>query len=468
MDNSRTSVSHVLVVLSVLNLLSGCASSTFSLRSAPGGVVSTDTQAVPADVALPEAVGGIEELADGEYDVQQVMAEQVVDEAVRKASHQVACTIPQLPTSEQIVNGLPQLPTAGDLWPVTFEEVRCIAVRNAALAKLLDHERGFLLQLASRLCVDKSTIAQVANCLLMYRAERERNAAAALALKAYFHLTEVALQAPLLTESEMAVQQLVDAADGMRDSGLSSDFDFRIPQQRQADVRRQHAELEFNQLRLQHQLKLLLGVLCSPSVIQPHCQIELPMHVDSLAALQSFAVDNRAEMQSQQMLVRSLSATSVPVGRLALSTAEPSLGQSLLQPRGFDLFQPNSGPLEYGFRSQQLQQMRVSTADLIQSEVATAYFEIRKQLRRIAIAQDEVAAATNYQSQVETNHEAGHSQFNDLFESRLTLIKAKSNLVSELIAVKIAEVDLMAAQGVLSQGCQLCTSCYQQNCQCAN
>jgi outer membrane protein TolC len=214
----------------------------------------------------------------------------------------------------------------------------------------------------------------------------------------------------------------------------------------------QQAQLERTILQLNQQLRQLVGGNPEERVrlwADADLRVELAPSDEPEAI--AIGLRERAELVLIRHLRDNLSATSVTVARSALAAADPSLGVS--GSPAMSLFSQHllCGCLacEEPIRARQLDRLLNSREEAVADDVREAIIAMETRLRQVAIANERLAHWRKRHDDLEALRQVGQTTPFDVNAAELEIIRAETTLVQQVIAWRIAQVDLREAQGLL-------------------
>ena len=289
--------------------------------------------------------------------------------------------------------------------------------------------------------------------LLCYRAEQERNRAAAASLEAFYNLAEVESQKELLDRTSNATERLAAAADRVKDSGANARIDMLGIKLQELEVKRRFSELQKNESTLQFNLRRLIGESPSaPIQVVPIVDVSASIQPGDRAELFATALESRAELKALNYLFSLRGNDGLSATRQHLRGSDPLLGSTLPGASCLKLlavlFDGSDNQVEACFRDQQLDELRSETVRLIEVEVSSAYFAVCHRLQRLALAKLEANHRAKYIEQLEAARNTENYRYQDLADARIRLLAAESAVIHELYALRIDETNLIRAQGL--------------------
>jgi outer membrane protein TolC len=346
---------------------------------------------------------------------------------------------------------------------LTPEQCQCLAVQNAEMANMLDSERqGVAIQAAQLGCLrphEERELPEMKESILFHAAQEIRNRNAGAALELYYHLAEAEAKSALVEKSAEILQDLSKMFQQMKSKGLRLPIDYETLTRQQIDLQIQRTQLQLAIDQLNGDLIRLLGLNgCAPDErLWPVADFMIssqPVDVEA-AVIQGLA--QRPELVLLREVEQKLNAQTLPAVRQLAGSFQALLGMMDQRPRSLLvalLLRRLSGSRpELEIQRQQLQQ------HLAEQEKAVAQ-EIR-QAARTLIAQQQLAALNRQKVQswetgireLEDRNRQGMASSTEVAMGKLDWLRARGDLVKEIMAWHIARGKLKQAQGVLPSEC---------------
>jgi len=331
---------------------------------------------------------------------------------------------------------------------------QCTAANNDAVANMLQMEYQL---------IDWSTRGQHGAALRNLLMQRDlvgaqsvvkRNSAAALAMKTFYGLAGVEAQAPLLAE---AVEEIITAerrAKQLHDEGLAEDINVSALVSQRLEL-----EEKANQLRLtRKQLNMLLQKLLDcPLNQQTYFWPETTLVAEPSDIDIDFEVSRGLELRAELRAVRathySLDTKTLPVARGVLQTADAALG-SATETRGLRLIRRFAdAEQEVAVRDRQLATLTHDTEQTVGAEIRRAVDELETTRRYLTLASAKLVSRDNRLKRLEVQRRKGTATAIDVNIANVQRIEAKSEVLNHVVALRVAEISLKQAQGLLAQEC---------------
>lgn len=332
-------------------------------------------------------------------------------------------------------------------------EAQCagLAAANAAAANLLDDE--------CRVPRAESATARLRAQVRYFAALELRNKAAGESLERFFQLADVEARAGLVREALPVLDELGGRASKAKSDGVPFPFN-------PADLGRQRSQVA-SQLEQAEAGARLLNI-----DLRHRLQLEPPAPGETLWPTGDFAIDptrvdpevmaevavaTRAELRGLRALVAGLSAETLEDIRAHLHAANPLLGgrglSGMLARSVVQKLSPEASAVsaEVAVRRQQLSDWLSNRERMIADETRAAAEALNAQTTRLALARDRADSWKAKWDDAVKQKEAGLplSEFNE-FSVRLDWLKARGEVIGEVMAWHQAKAKLSAARGALA------------------
>lgn len=330
--------------------------------------------------------------------------------------------------------------------------VACQAAACWPLAKLLEQRAATLSADASHCSEAEQRSAAVQASFLRRQAARQRDIAAASALRAYYSWIANRDQLALVAAGlELQKEQSATQA-ALIERGVAIDDPTALERKR-LELRDSEVQLLANDRRL---AQTLLQLTCCASDLRSAAVEVLEIRPSELACdqLATFALEHRQDYLAfvelcrclDQQTARSVAGLVTPLaGGIGLKALDLNcLEKLLLAAHGGDAASQIGRELRLAVDMQR-QLVQQSTCEKCLALV-TAYERVEI-ARQILATWDERIAMLNRLDQL------GQSRGQDLATARGEQLKARSNLLERELAAKLAEVDLAEAMGDLAPRC---------------
>ncbi len=382
--------------------------------------------------------------------------------------------VPDLPvvTPVSLQPDLATLPKPGDPPPragathrgLTGSDAQCLAARNAASANLLDDEDRT--PPAAR--KHGATAADPADGLRRqvrgFAARELRNRAAGEALERYFQLADGEARGALLRESLGIFEALRDTARRAKAAGARYPLDPDDLDRQRSTLLAQVAQADAGVAVANLDLRRRIGL--PPSAAErlwPTTPFDVPTASTDAEAAVAVALADRPELRGLRALYHGLNAATLPAVREQLRSVSPLLGVAVARtvPSAAKPLVRLHGPAadaalaaEVAVRRRQLFELIAERERAVADETRAAAVLLDSQTGRVALAR---GRAESWRAKVDDlkRQRAANLPGADLQESQATLesLKARSEVVAEVMAWHQARVRLKAAQGRLIEEC---------------
>ncbi len=347
------------------------------------------------------------------------------------------------------------LPVPG-YYALSADECRDLACRNSPAANLIESSvivelGGCLAHFAGRDSVDYLRFTAATH--LSHEA-RNRSAAAALAL--YYKLLELELKADVLTNSVTEIDTLTKRADELVEKGFKVPDDLHALRKQRVDLTGDGAKLRSGIARLNAELKSLLAIdPGTPGHILPSDSVKVvPDPLDPEAAVQA-GLANRSDLNLIRGVQNQIDVRTLAAAKRVLFGVSPLLA-AVARPAA-EL--PPLNPFVSGLAKAEGTALRRQLGGLLRDRERDAAKEIRTAVDEWTTARDLVAVArkkfeldTQRLADLKKERDAGLDVEADQGKAKLDLLKSEAELISTVVAWKLADVKAREAMGILCGG----------------
>lgn len=349
---------------------------------------------------------------------------------------------------------------------LTAEQCRCLAVRNAEAAQLLDAERQGIAERAAhsawRRTRTQEELAEIQQAILFHAAEEIRNRNAAAALELYYHLAEAEARADLVEQSLEILHDVSEKLQDMKSKGLRLPVDYEVLARQQMEGETQQIQLQQAAEQLNSELIRLLGLYgCHPDErLWPAGDFPMPSEPIGVETALARGLAQRPELVLLREVEDKLDVRTLPaVNQLAKSfnallgmiEQPPRLPLAALLLRS--LHGGSAAGIEVEVRRQQLQQQREDRERAVATEIRQAVRTLAAQQQLVALAHRKVRSWETGVRELEDRHQQGLTSVTEMAMAKLDWLRARGDLVKERMAWHIAYVKLHQAQGALPLEC---------------
>jgi len=344
------------------------------------------------------------------------------------------------------------------------EACQCNAATNANLANLVELERYWAKiiigcdtkNVRKNLCLDRD--------LLALHAYDMRNSAASSALEAFYQLAGLESQAYYLLQGIEEVERTLGRLDNLKAQGLQlpETVDRSSIASKLSELRDQKLQLDFLRIQLNGQLQKLVGCpLDEHAFYWP--QVEWAPDLTPLDVGTELAdgLSTRSDLRGLALVICNLEKSTLPIARGVLSFADSTLGS--VEPidglrhtiRCYRCYEQ-----EVAVRCRQLSMFYEETEKLATGEIKSAAYKVNLQRQRTVVARQNVEQLRSRLAELEKTRDVNDVSIFEISNLRGRLYEGESNLVTQLVSLKLAEVSLSKSQGFLALECgfapQLC------------
>jgi cell fate (sporulation/competence/biofilm development) regulator YlbF (YheA/YmcA/DUF963 family) len=350
---------------------------------------------------------------------------------------------------------LPPRLSARTYHAIDVDEVRCRAAERSPPALLLLEEQGALSAAAD--CDPRgSCCAALDQEILRLRADEERNRSAASAVRAFYRLAEAehGLQA---IERSLALLDaaLMDVQRG-RAEGLTVQTDASTLERQRLELLDQQVTAELAVLQLNQQILQQIGAANETAVrLWPAVDLQVVAELPEEERLVAQGSARRADLQLLRRLRDDMSADSVAAARRALAMSQMGLGTvspaGLLAQRRLCACLECEAPI----RQRQVELLLYERERQAESEMRSGIYTLEARLRQIALASERLASWRRRYQELQALRAIGSATPAEISLAELETIRAETALVQQVIAWRLAQVDLEQALGRMADGCGL-------------
>ncbi|MBC7856650.1 MAG: hypothetical protein IAF94_24740 [Pirellulaceae bacterium] len=378
----------------------------------------------------------------------KLVAPVVVDEG-KDAGHRP--DVSALGTLEELQRRLPSHPPEAATRELLAEDTQMLAAANSKLANLAELERQAVAQAAGNF-KKAARLASLQQQLLCLRAVHERNQSASQALQAFYKLAEVRGNGPALERSLAQLGRMQDDLRKVQEQGLKVTADRTALSRQQWELQDQQQQLDLGDAQLSEQLRGLIGLNPGePTRLLPRANLTLTTETIDVDDAVSLGLQTRSDLAALRLLLMELDTQTLPAARSGLSQADPALGVPAPAIGALHKFlKGDTASCELEIRRAQLTELLDTREQQVASEIRLAVREIETRLRQSAIAAETLFSWQQRISDLKALREVGSATPLEIQLAQLELAAAESALLKKVIAVRLAEVKLKEAQGLLA------------------
>jgi hypothetical protein len=351
---------------------------------------------------------------------------------------------------------LQSIPSPGETYHLlSAADCQCRAAANANLANMVELEEHW----ASVIIECDSKIVQKNLCLqrdlLELHAADVRNKAAAAALEAFYQLAGLEARKHFLESAIAETRQSVERADKLNEAGLPADVDRDALSDQLSELEDQRLQLQFARVQLNGQLQKLIGCPVSEHDFfwpQVDWNVDLtPMDAEAELAA---GLPGRFDLRGIELVLCKLEKSTLRVARGVLGVADGTLGS----------VEPTEGWIhrlrcircsghEVDVRCRQLAMLYNDTEQLATGEIKSAAYQVVLQQQRIALARQALADRRAHLHGMTAKRDANDVAVFEISQVRGRVYDAESDLIQQVVSLRLAEVQLRSAQAALAAEC---------------
>jgi hypothetical protein len=341
---------------------------------------------------------------------------------------------------------------------LTPEQAAHLAVNSSNLAGLY--------QLEAQTAPNREHHPSPAPCtqqtILKFVSLEARNRSAGAALETYFNLARAEASEDLIGRGLDAAQVAIRKTEDILKEKLRPGVELDVWQRQNYKLQSEQVQTRNQVEQLNAQLYVLLGISGAPNSchIWPQIDTSEPAEVTDVEGAVAVALGQRPELRLLRCLINDLDAETLSAVRPLLQTVSPLLGNRpplnhpcLLILR---MLMPN-GPVrerEVAVRRQQLVQLLHDRERVAANEVRQAAHDLNAHRRLAALARRQVKSWKDKLDDLEDREAKGMATFAEITSARLEWLKARGDVIGELVAVRAADVKLKQAQSYWGrEGC---------------
>lgn len=351
---------------------------------------------------------------------------------------------------------LQSIPSPGETYHLlSAADCQCRAAANANLANMVEleeHWAGVIIECDSKI-VQKNLCLQ--RDLLELHAADVRNKAAASALEAFYQLAGLEARKHFLESAISETRQSVERADKLKGAGLPAEVDRDALAVQLVELEDQRLQLQFARVQLNGQLQKQLGCPVSEQdFFWP--QVEWAVDLTPIDAETELAagLPGRFDMRGIELVLCKLEKSTLRVARGVLGVADGTLGS----------VEPTEGWIhklrcircsghEVDVRCRQLAMLYADTEQLATAEIKGAVYQVVLQQQRIALARQALADRRAHLHGMTAKRDADDVAIFEISQVRGRVFDAESDLIQQVVGLRIAEVQLRKAQAALAAEC---------------
>jgi outer membrane protein TolC len=341
---------------------------------------------------------------------------------------------------------------------LTPEQCAALAANSSNLAGLY--------QLEAQTAPNRTHHPTRARCtqqsIMKFVSQEARNRSASAALETYFNLARAEASEDLIGRGLNAVQVAVRKTEDILKEKLRPGVELDVWQRQNYKLQSEQVQARNQVEQLNAQLRVLLGISGSPNscYVWPQVDTPEPPEVADVEGIVAVALGQRPELRLLRYLIHDLDAETLSAIRPLLQTVSPLLGNrpALNHPclLVLRLVMPN-GPVrerEVTVRRQQLVQLLHERERAVANEVRQAAHDLNAHRRLAALARRQAKSWKDKLDDLEDREAKGMATFAEITSARLECLKARGDVVAELVAVRVADVKLKQAQSFWGrEGC---------------
>ena len=355
------------------------------------------------------------------------------------------------------LNVTPEPSFAGPYRALTAAQCQCRAAQASGMGNLLEKEAA--------VAPSHGHKGDMRQSLLSNSALEARNKDSAAALDLFYRLAEAEARWALLAVSIDEVQKANAHGDKLKKQGLPLPANIDEFAKQDFDLKSDRVRLAVGIEKLNRNLARKIDIEGVPAEerLWPVDDFSVPEEPIDVAAAVELGMAQRPELVFLRQASQDASPANLAELRKALSASNALLGST-------------GGPCmklimmlckdETGNRRQQIQELQQQREREIADDIRQAAADMNGQVRLVVLANARSDYARTKLKEQEDKLSKGTGSVFEVASTRLTWLKARDQLVREVMAWHFAHTKLQEAQGLLAHGCDpqadLLTSCQAQ------
>ena len=422
-SNAISSICFLVVLTS-----SGCQNvpiQTYGDSSTSNNLVSTTLPPVPADDRLPDPL-------------------------------QTAATHPPLDAPK--VDPAPRNYRGLDL-----RDCLSLAARNSPLAAALDAKRSALACDTGRHQLgpdgSKARSNRLLGTALALQADEIRNQDAGKAGETFFNLVRAEAQEVIASRSQANLQAALGTVHIQSGRGLPvQEIENRLRRE-EVELRAKRAKLSESIDRLSLVLRETLGLAPADAdwVVRPLIDWQAGTAIPEAEVAVAIGLANRPQLRLLRTTILGIEQGSLPVAGQVLSTIYPLLGPAASGISYVELTVAAIAAKVHKTEPLAVTQLREQTRGVlawreraIAAEIRDAVLAVKYQAQQVSVARDKYALRAAELKRLEEKAGHGLTPSLELATARLDLFEAESLWIDQLIELRVQEIRLQQAQGLLA------------------
>jgi hypothetical protein len=364
------------------------------------------------------------------------------------------------PPAKALLGGAPALRNHRGL---ELSECVTLAARNSPLASSFDAKRSALPCDRPRSHFDLGKSKGQANKLLAtalaLQADEVRNQDAGKAAEAFFRLAQAEAQEAVVRRSEDEVRAALGAARDQIERGLPA-------QDVHNKLRRQEVELRGKRIKLGETIdRLSLGLretlILAPDdadwLVRPLVDWQSSPDIPDAEYAVSVGLANRAQLRLLRTIMMEIDQASLPVAANLLATIHPLLG--IMAPKASH-FAPVAIAIAAKLQStepeavsqfrEQARRILAWRERAIEAEIRDAVLGVLSHVHLVSVARDQYGLRDEELNRLLAKADHGLTPSLELSTARLDLFAAESLWIDEVSELRVQQVRLEQAQGLLA------------------
>jgi hypothetical protein len=347
-------------------------------------------------------------------------------------------------------------------------ECICLAARQASLADTLEARREDLQEQG----VDhfpghhrrRERSRELLTMALTQEANEIRNRRIGAALELFFRLAQAEAAEGVLLSSQAETRRVLDSTAAQLRRGLPVQDAYDTLRRQEIDLRGKRQELSRTVDRLNRALTLATMGSSTPDagLIKPVVDWVVPLDIPDPEAAIAVGLESRPQLLLLRAVVEASDADNMSLVDNILGTADPLLAIQLPSPGPLPLLSLVSKlrceePASVGRGRDRARQILAWRERDVIEEIRDAALGVAAAVDKVVIARERSEALSGELDRVVARARRGLKSTAAVSSARLAWLKARGEVVDEMIEWHIQSVKLAQAQGVLIRSCSACS-----------
>ncbi len=382
--------------------------------------------------------------------------------------NQPSLVLPETPRGnvEANIHSLPTTPIADADKPASYRAMNaaqclCLAVAASPTAKLQQEEIRLVSARATPSPAGPDCLTALRRDVLLYSSLEIQNQMAGSALEAYYRLAEAEGKSDLLAQTQTELGNAQRETQQMVTRGLKPPVTPDVWSRQILGVQGDAIQAQMAIAKLNADLRGLTGLRNSGDdwrIWNPEGYQVAEKTIDADTAVVE-GLASRPELLLLRRLIQASGPATMPIIRDVLKSIHPLLGLAshpvlhvLTQALAIIGVEP-AGGAEADVRRRQLTQYLCEREAAVTEEIRQAVAALRFRAQIVALASARERSWADKAHEVRTRQQQGLASFAEVASTNLDWLKARGDVIQEVMAWHVAWVKLRQAQGLLPADC---------------